>query len=157
MTQSPADPGRAMLRPSSTQTDSRCLAVCRARPVTVGIDVRRLRGDAAVSFERAGINLGYLDTSVVCCLVAFGRGAVANPVGYCIAVGRRLQDESAADADRRRREFEDRFRNTCPHGSNAEICEECSKDRQRALDLFPALRRYSPSSPTGSPRGEGGT
>ncbi len=110
-----------------------------------------------MSFERADINLDYLDTAVVRCLIAAGSGPVANPVGYCIAVGRRLQDESAAEADRRRREFEERIRDTCSHGSDPEICAECSKDRRRALDLFPALRRYLPMSRTQSSTGEGGS
>ena len=157
MTPPSADPERAMPRSSSTRTDSRCLEVCRGRHPSVGIDVRRLRGDVEASFERAGIDLAYLDVSVVRYLIAVGCRAVGNPVSYCIVVGRRLQDESGAEADRRRREFESRFRNTCPHGSNDEICEECSRDRQRALDLFPALRRYFPTLPTDFLSGEGGT
>lgn len=157
MTHFPAGAERAMPRPSSPQTSSRDSSECRwCRPST-GIDVRRLRGDAAMSFERADIDLVYLDTSVIRCLIAMSCRAVANPVGYCIAVGRRLQDESSAEANRRRREFEDRFSTTCSHGSNVEICKECSTDRQHALDLFPALGRYLPVSPTAFPRGEGGT
>lgn len=155
MTQSSADPERVMPRPFSIQTDSCCLPDRRARHQSFGIDVRRLRGDAAVSFERAGIDLAYLDTSVVRCLVAVSRSALANPVSYCIAVGRRLQDESAAEADRRRRELEERIRDTCAHGSNLEVCAECSTDRQRALDLFPALRRHIPTSPVSPPAEKG--
>lgn len=156
MTEFHADAERATPRPSSIQTDSCCFSDCRECRPSVGIDVRRLRGDAAVSFKRAGINLAYLDTSVVRCLIAVGCSAVASPVSYCIAVGRRLQDESAAEADRRRRDFEARFRDTCPHGSNLEVCAECSTDRQRALDLFPALRRHVPTSPVSSPTWKGG-
>lgn len=155
MTRFPADVERAMPRPSSTETGCRCLSVCRACTTSVGIDVRRLRGDAAASFERAGIDLGYLDEAVVSCLIAVRCRAVANPVGYCIAVGRRLQDESAGEADRRRRELQERVRDTCPHGSNLEVCGECGTDQQRALDLFPTLRRHV-STPAGCPTGEGG-
>lgn len=156
MTQCPADAEGTTPRQSSTRTNAPNLPVCRSCRLSVGIDVRRLRGEAARRFERAGIDLVYIDTSVVRCLIAVGCRAVANPVGYCIAVGRRLQDESATEADRRRREFEERIRGTCSHGSNLRICAECSKDRQRALDLFPALRRYLPMAPTGSSNGEGG-
>lgn len=147
----------AMAPQFSTQTDSHCPSVCSECTSSVGMDVRRLRGNAAVSFERANIDLSYLDTAVVICLIAIGCRGIANPVGYCIAVGRRLQDESAAEADRRRREFEERFRDTCPHGSNLDVCAECSTDRQRALDIFPALRRHVPSSNVGPHTKEGGT
>jgi hypothetical protein len=152
-----AEAESAMAPLFSTQTDSRFLSVCRDCTSSVGMDVRRLRGDATVSFERAGIDLSYLDTAVVSCLIAISCRAITNPVGYCIAVGRRLQDESVAAADRRRREFEERFRETCPHGSNLEVCPECSMDRQRALDIFPALRRHVPESTVGTPIKEGGT
>lgn len=154
--QLPAEAESAMAPLFSTQTDSRFLSVCRECTSSVGIDVRRLRGNATVSFERAGIDLSYLDTAVVGCLIAISCRAITNPVGYCIAVGRRLQDESAAAADRRRREFEERFRDTCPHGSNLEVCPECSTDRQRALDIFPALRRHVPTSTVSYPTKEGG-
>jgi hypothetical protein len=155
MTRSPVEADRAKPRHSPSQTDYRCVPICGACYGSAGIDVRRLRADAAASFERACIDLGYLDTSVVRCLIAVGCNVVANPVGYCIAVGRRLQDESVAEADRRRQVFEERFRDTCPHGSKFETCAECSNDRQRALDLFPALSRYFPTSRSGPPGGEG--
>jgi hypothetical protein len=152
----PAEAESAMAPLSSTQTGSRYLSICRECTSSAGIDVRRLRGDATVSFERAGIDFSYLDTAVVRCLIAISCRAITNPVGYCVAVGRRLQDESVAAADRRRREFEERFRNTCPHGSNLEVCPQCSTDRQRALDIFPALRRHVPTSTVTSPTKEGG-
>jgi hypothetical protein len=69
-------------------------------------------------------------------------------------VGRRLQDESNDERENRRREFEALIGNTCPHGSSVERCGQCARDRQRALDLFPSLRRYLPASLTSTPSAE---
>jgi hypothetical protein len=130
--------GRGATLPASDRLTDCCRAAC--------IDVRELRAHAKRCFQRAGIKPCYLDTAVVRCLIADRAKVVENPLGYCLAVGRLLQEESAAAADRRRREFESKVAGTCPHGSGIDRCSECSRDREFALELFPSLRRYLPAS-----------
>lgn len=106
------------------------------------IDLRELRASAIARFAGAGISLNYLDTALLAFVIADNHGAIINPLGYCLAVGRRLQDESNEEKENQRRMFETLVGNTCPHGSRVERCGQCARDRQRALDLFPSLRRY---------------
>lgn len=115
---------------------------------TNSIDLRELRARAADRFADAGIRLQFVDTAVLTFVIAKNTGSIANPLGYCLAVGRRLHTDSNAETEKRRREFEILVRNTCPHGSSIERCGQCARDRQRALDLFPSLRRYLPASLT---------
>lgn len=123
-------------------TCNRVTNCCRA----ACIDVGELRADARRCFERVAIQLCYLDTAVITCLIADRRQVVDNPLGYCLAVGRRLQEESAAAADERQRAFERKVSATCSHGSAVDHCSECARDREFALELFPSLRRYVPTS-----------
>jgi hypothetical protein len=134
-------------------TESACNRLtncCRAACIAV----RELRADARRCFQRAGIEPRYIDTAVVRCLIADRTKVVANPLGYCLAVGRLLQEEAAATADRRRREFERDLANTCSHGFVVERCSECAREREFALELFPSLRQHIPPSLL-SPRPEG--
>ncbi len=117
-------------------------------------DLRELRACAVTRFAGAGIGLHYVDTAVLTFVIADNNGSIINPLGYCLAVGRRLQDESNDGRENRRREFEALIGNTCPHGSSVERCGQCARDRQRALDLFPSLRRYLPASLTSTPSAE---
>jgi hypothetical protein len=117
-------------------------ACCRL----AGIDVRKLRADAAACFARSGIHHSYVDTAVVRCLIAVNTRPVVNPLNYCLAIGRRFQDESAAEAVARWREFQRQIGNTCPHRSSIERCTACAQDRARALELFPTIRRHLPES-----------
>jgi hypothetical protein len=110
------------------------------------VDIARLRAEAQRRFARAGIHRRYVDTSVVMCFIAANTRPLVSPLSYCLAVGRRLQDESTAGAVGQWREFQRRVANTCPHGSNVEACSDCERDRARALELFPTLRRYLPES-----------
>ena len=110
------------------------------------IDVRQLRTDVARRFAQAGIGRRYVDTAVVECLQAVNSGRRVSPLRYCLAIGRRLQEESAARASTRQTGFESRFSNTCSHGVIGEHCQECEMDRERAIELFPSLRRYLPAS-----------
>jgi hypothetical protein len=110
------------------------------------ISVKELRAEAARRFTRAGIHPRYVDTVVVRCVIAMNTRLMVNPLNYCLAVGRRLQDESTAESIARWREFQRQISNTCPHGSSVERCGQCAEDRQRALHLFPSLRRYLPAS-----------
>ena len=115
------------------------------------IDLRELRACAVTRFAGAGIGLQYVDTAVLIFAIADNNGSIINPLGYCLAVGRRLQDESNDEKENRRREFETLVGNTCPHGSSVERCGQCARDRQRALELFPSLRRFLPASLTSTP------
>ena len=110
------------------------------------IDIRELRARAARRFADASIESRYVDTAVVAFLIADSAKTVANPLGYCLAVGRRLQDDSVTERDKRRRQLEEMVANTCSHESTVEGCAFCMGDRERALVLFPSLRRYLPSS-----------
>jgi hypothetical protein len=110
------------------------------------VDIARLRADARRCFARAGIHHRYVDTAVVMCLTAAKTRPLVSPLNYCLAVGRRLQDESTAEAVERWREFQRRVANTCPHGSNVEACPDCAKDRARALGAFPQPPPLSPVS-----------
>ena len=110
------------------------------------IDIRGLRASAARRFADAGIHSRYVDTALVVFLRANSSKRIANPLGYCLAVGRRLQDDSVTERDKKRRQLEEMVANTCPHDSTVEDCSDCVEDRARALELFPSLRRYlSPS------------
>jgi len=111
------------------------------------IDVRKLRAEAAACFARSGIHQRYVDTAVVRCLIAVNTRPVVNPLNYCLAVGRRFQDESVVEAVARWREFQRHIRSSCPHGSSVERCLACAQDRARALELFPTIRRHLPESP----------
>ena len=125
-----------------TETCADQLDPLRADP----IDIKGLRAGAARRFAEAGIHSCYVDTAVVVFLIAHSSKKVANPLGYCLAVGRRLQDDSVTERDKRRRRLEELVANTCPHDSTVEDCSDCVEDRARALELFPSLRRYlSPS------------
>jgi hypothetical protein len=115
------------------------------------VDITRLRTDARRCFARAGIHRRYVDTAVVVCLIAANTRLLVSPLNYCLAIGRRLQDESTAEAVERWREFQRRVANTCSHGSSVEACPDCANDRARAIELFPNLLRYLPAS-TGEQR-----
>ena len=111
-----------------------------------GIDVGKLRKDVAACFTRSGIHRRYIDTVVVRCLLVVSTRVVENPLNYCLAIGRRLQDESAAEKTARWAEFQRRIANTCPHESNVEQCPACAEDRAHALELFPEIRRHLSTS-----------
>jgi hypothetical protein len=111
------------------------------------IDLRELRACAATRFACAGIGLHFVDTAVLTFVIADASNrSVINPLGYCLAVGRRLQEESIDEKENRRRKFEAQIENTCPHGSSVEHCGQCERDIERALDLFPSLGRHLPAS-----------
>lgn len=110
------------------------------------IDIRALRERAARRFADAGIDSCYVDTAVIVFLIADRAKTIANPLGYCLAVGRRLQNDSVAERDKKRRQLEEMVADTCPHDSTVERCSYCVGDRARALELFPSLRRYLPPS-----------
>lgn len=110
------------------------------------LDIRELRACAARRFADAGIHSRYIDTAVVVFLIADSTKKVANPLGYCLAVGHRLQDDSVTERERKRHQLEEMVANTCPHDSTVEGCSYCVGDRARALELFPSLRRYVPPS-----------
>ena len=109
------------------------------------IDVGRLRKDTAACFARSGIHRRYIDTAVVTCLVNVRTELIENPLNYCIAIGRRLHDESTAAKAARWAEFQRGIANTCPHESNVEQCTACAEDRAHGLELFPELRRHLPT------------
>jgi hypothetical protein len=152
MTTSPSQGEQGQLGssiPGSPTSDAagRDIGDCRgecARPTD--IDVRKLRADAASSFARAGIQPRFVDTAVVKCLIVMNTRPATNPLSCCLAIGRRLQDESIAGAVARWREFQRRFASTCPHGKKVEACPDCAQDRARAVEMFPALRSHLPAS-----------
>jgi len=87
---------------------------CRATPV----DITRLQTDAQRSFVRAGIHRRYVDTAVVMCLIAANARPLVSPLNYCLAIGRRLQDESTAEALSGGKSSRGRVANPCPQGSS---------------------------------------
>ena len=106
-------------------------------------DVRALHTQVKDRFARVGIDNCHLDRAVLECLFAATSRSIENPLGYCIAVGRRLQDEACGSDVRAKRI--DRFwiENACRHGTiDIEACRSCIDDRQRAIQLFPSLRRF---------------
>ncbi len=126
------------------------LGHCRANY----FEIRELRTRAAWRFADVGIDLQYVDTAVITFLIAESSRLIIHPLGYCLAVGRRLQEEAVSNADKRRREIHALICNTCPHGSAIEGCSDCEQDRANALDLFPSLRCYLPDSLIPSPDGD---
>jgi hypothetical protein len=98
-------------------------------------------------FERVGIAACHLDRAVLECLIAATNRPIENPVGYCLAVGRRLQDEAQRLAGGVQSEQRWWIENACRHGAlDVEVCPSCAEDRQRALELFPSLRRFLSNS-----------
>jgi len=107
------------------------------------IDVRGLHAQAKDRFERVGIAACHLDRAVLECLVAATSRSIENPLGYCLAVGRRLLDEAERRAGRVQSAQRWWIENACRHGAvDVEVCPRCAEDRQRALELFPSLRRF---------------
>jgi len=66
----------------------------------IRLDVRALHTQAKDRFERVGIATCHLDRGVLECLIVATSRSIENPVGYCIAVGRRHQDEDDRRAGR---------------------------------------------------------
>ena len=132
----------------------------RKRPLMRGvpsqplIDVRVLHTQAKDRFTRVGIATRHLDRAVLECLIAATNRSIENPLGYCLAVGRRLQNETDRDAGRLQRAQRWWIENACRHGGfDLEACPNCVHDRQRALELFPSLRRFlSASADPGGPK-----
>jgi hypothetical protein len=72
---------------------------------------------------------------------------IENPVGYCLAVGGRLQDEAGRLAGGVQSEQRWWIENACRHGAlDVEVCPSCAEDLQRAFELFPSLRRFLSNS-----------
>ena len=120
----------------------------------IRLDVRALHTQAKDKFTRVGIATRHLDRAVLECFFAATNNSIENPLGYCLAVGRRLQDEADRDG-RVQRAQRLWIENACPHGTlDVEACPSCAEDRQRALELFPSLRRFlSDSADPVGPRG----
>jgi hypothetical protein len=115
--------------------------------LTRQIDVRGMHTQAKDRFERVGIAVCHLDRAVIECLIAATSRSIENPLGYCLAVGRRLQDEAQRRAGRVQSAQRWWIENACPHGAvDVEVCPRCAEDRQRALELFPSLRRFLSNS-----------
>jgi hypothetical protein len=115
--------------------------------LTRQIDVRGMHAQAKDRFERVGIAVCHLDRAVLEFLIAATTRSIENPLGYCLAVGRRLQDEAERRAGRVQSAQRWWIENACPHGAvDVEICPRCAEDRQRALELFPSLRRFLSNS-----------
>jgi hypothetical protein len=109
----------------------------------IRLDVRALHTQAKDRFTRVGIATRHLDRAVLECLIAATNKSIENPLGYCLAVGRRLQDEADRDAGRVQRAQRWWIENACRHDAlDVEACPSCAEDRQRALELFPSLRRF---------------
>ena len=131
---------------------ARCVANDDSRGIQ--LDVRALRNQAKDRFARVGIATRYLDQAVIEYLVAATTKSIENPLAYCLAVGRRLQNETDRDAGRLQRAQRWWIENACRHGGfDLEACPNCAHDRQRALELFPSLRRFlSASADSGGPK-----
>jgi len=109
----------------------------------IQLDVRALRAQAKIGFARVGIAPRHLDRAVLECVIAASNKSIDNPLGYCLAVGRRLQDETDRRAWREQRAQRLWIENACPHGAvDVQACPPCAEDRARALELFPFLRRF---------------
>jgi hypothetical protein len=94
-------------------------------------------------FDRVGIATCHLDRAVLECLFAVTSRSIENPLGYCLAVGRRLQDEACWRDGRAQRTYRLWIENACRHGIlDVEACPSCIDDSQRAIELFPPLRRF---------------
>lgn len=100
----------------------------------IQLDVRALRTQAKDRFARAGIATCHLDRAVLECLVAATNRSIENPMGYCLAVGRRLQNEAERQAGRVQRAQRLWIENACRHGAvDVEVCPRRAEDRQHAL------------------------
>ena len=109
----------------------------------IQLNVRALRARAKVGFARVGIAPRHLDRAVLECVIAASSKPIDNPLGYCLAVGRRLQDETDRRAWREQRAQRLWIENACPHGAvDVQACPTCAEDRERALELFPFLRQF---------------
>jgi len=109
----------------------------------IQLTVRALRAQAKVGFARVGIASRHLDRAVLECVIAASNKSIDNPLGYCLAVGRRLQDETDRRAWREQRAQRLWIENACPHGAiDVQACHTCAEDRERALELFPFLRQF---------------
>lgn len=107
------------------------------------LEIRALIAQAKCRFARAGIAARHLDRAVLECIIAAANRSIENPIGYCLAVGRRLQDETERRADRTRRVQRLWIENACRHGAlDVAVCPRCAEDRQRALELFPSLSKF---------------
>jgi hypothetical protein len=119
---------------------------CDSSP-RIRFDVRALHSQAKDRFARVGIAACHLDRAVLECLIAGTNRPIENPVRYCLAVGRRLQDEAGRRAGGVQSAQRWWIENACRHGGlDVEVCPRCAEDRQRALELFPSLRRFLSSS-----------
>ena len=109
----------------------------------IQLNVRALRARAKVGFAQVGIAPRHLDRAVLECVIAASSKPIDNPLGYCLAVGRRLQDETDRRAWREQRAQRLWIENACPHGAvDVQACPSCAEDRARALELFPFLRQF---------------
>jgi hypothetical protein len=122
--------------------DTRASLVMGDYSARIQFDVRALHAQARERFSQVGIDIGHLDRSVLECLIAAGNRSIENPIGYCLAVGRRLQDETERRG-RMRRGQRLWIENACRHGVlEVGECPRCAEDRRRALELFPSLRKF---------------
>jgi len=113
----------------------------------IWLDVRALHTQAKDRFTRVGIAARHLDRAVLVCIIAATNRSIENPLGYCLAVGRRLQNEADRHAGRLQRARRWQIENACRHEAfDVEACPSCAEDRQRALELFPSLRRFLSAS-----------
>jgi hypothetical protein len=113
----------------------------------IRLDVRELHTQARNRFARVGIAACHLDRAVLESLIAATNRPIENPVGYCLAVGRRLQDEAQRLAGGVQSEQRWWIENACRHGAlDVEVCPSCAEDLQRAFELFPSLRRFLSNS-----------
>jgi hypothetical protein len=125
------------------EAESWTRSVTNDSPRGIQLDVRGLHTQAKDRFTRVGIATRHLDRAVLECLIATTNRSVENPLGYCLAVGRRLQDEADRGAARVQRAQRWWIENACPHGTlDVEGCPSCAEDRRRALELFPSLSRF---------------
>ncbi len=128
--------------------DARSRSVASGSSPRMQLDARALHNQAQDRFARVGIATCHLDRAVLECLIAATSRSIENPLGYCIAVGRRLQDEADRCAGRMQRAQRFWIENACPHGVvDVRVCPKCAEDCQRALELFPFLRRFLSDSP----------
>jgi hypothetical protein len=99
----------------------------------IRLDVRALHTQAKERFARVGIATRHFDRAVLECVVAATSRSIENPLGYCLAVGRRLQDEADRGAGRVQRAQRWWIENACRHNAlDVEACPSCAR-----LSCFP--------------------
>lgn len=109
------------------------------------VDITHLRTDARRCFARAGIHHRYVDTAVVTCLIAANTRQLVSPFNYCVAIGRRLQDESTT-----RSSVGVSFRVASPTRALTDRMSKLARTARRIehelSSIFPNLSRYLPAS-----------